>query len=93
MPPVDLEQFRQWLVFHQDLVFTDLLREEQQSQEDLLKTLCGHLKHVVLAQATAVVVPVATSSSYFHLAKLMAEHDIKTFLAAFETNAAAVAWP
>lgn len=50
MAPMNLGQFGQWLVAHQDRVFTDLLREQHCSQEDLFKMLCEHLKRVRLAQ-------------------------------------------
>lgn len=92
--PVDLGQFGQWLIAHQDWVFTDLVREQQRPQEDLLKTLCQHLKWAAPVPTEAV----STASrgarpSYSHLTKLTAEDDIEAFLFAFEKTAVMAAWP
>lgn len=92
MALIDLGHFGQWLVAHHDRVSTDLLQEQQRSQEDLLKTLCGHLQQAALRQAAALGAPVA-AGSYFHLAKFMAEDDVEAFPTAFESTAAVAAWP
>lgn len=85
----DLGQF---LVAHQDQVFTDLLREQPRSQEDMLKTLCGQWQKAAPGPAGAGAV-VPAGANYFCLAKLMAEDDVESFLSASETTAAAAAWP
>lgn len=75
--PINLSQFRQWLVKHQEQLRKNMLHEHRKAQESLERDLCETFKG---AQPGSPGGEVRGGPSYYHLSKLTKGEDIEAFV-------------